>query len=746
MRLLRLLLIFFFAPVFLACVAAPGQAATVSLPLTIDYPLLTVLYRRAFFPAGSDNLALADQRDGCNYLYLSDPRFAAHGEYLRLDLRVAARIGAAVGDQCLASIPWRGQICLLLRPHLDGRTFALTFSVVDSTLLTPDDRPDHMAGTLWNFVSPLIFRHAGAISFDLAPPVRELRNFLPSLFPLQSQEQSHRMLDSLAAGPTVVVKVNGLTASLLVDVPVNHARASGAAPSDAELEQAVRLWEKWDSLLVRMLAVFNPRLLSEEDKELLSDILLDTRYAFVGALDDRRVGEDFVRRQFFTAWQRMAPIFRRRLAAEPGDNPWGYLSFLTAADALQACDALGPALGVEISEQGLVRLARMLGASGLNYSADVQPFLRDMMTLPQAQPQPASPVPENDLPPAGDFIEGDLPPDKPAPDASQAKPEAGASDEGQQATPEAVSPEATQPPPEKTPAEPPTEPPAATPEEGSDIPAPLPEPQPQQTPRAESPPLANPPQPPPEAEPEIPAPEPPAVQPQRQDKQEDVPHDSQSGWWPRSRQALLSLAESFCPTAVAATLPEPWRREDVLVWKTPPADATGYLRKMLGILGETAKKQRGLTKLANPSDFLAAMAWQESCFRQFTPLQGRMTFVLSSNRTSVGLMQVNERVWRGLYDQERLRWDMPYNAAAGAEISALYLRQAGKKIGRLPAGEHMIEAAIYAMYNGGPGQLDQFIRRAASGDLYKSDRLFLQKLRWSQDGAWSQAANCLKSG
>jgi len=714
MRLLRPFFIIFLALFTLG--AAPSQAATVSLPLTIDYPLLTALYRRAFFPAGSANLALADQRDGCNYLYLSDPRFTAHGKDLRLDLRVAARFGAAVGNQCLASLPWRGQVCLLLRPHLDERNFVLTFTVADSSLLTPDGQPDRMVGTLWDFVGPLIFRHVGEIAFDLAPPTRELRGFLPSLFPRQSQEQSRQMLDSLA-GQSVAVTENGLAVSLRIDVPVNRAPASGAAPSDAELERAVHLWEKWDSLLVRLLAMFNPRLLSEEDKELLSDILLDTRYAFVAALDDRKVGQDFVRRQFLIAWQRIAPIFRRRLATEPGDNLWGYLSFLTAADALKTCDALGPALGLEVSEQGLVQLARMLGDKGLNYSTDVQPFLRDMMTLPPAQPQPATAAPETESRPPGGFIEGDLPPDEKRPDVDKVKPEAGANHEGRQTAPEEISPQVAPPvtPPTEKPAAPPTEPPApaTVPPEEPDIPAPVPE------------------------SPAVPPP----------NTGEDLPHGSQSGWWPHSRQALVSLVESFCPAAAeAATAPEPWRHENVLAWKTPPDDAAGYLRKVLGILTETAAKQRGFAKLANPSDFLVAMAWQESCFRQFIPLQGRMTFVLSSNRTSVGLMQVNERVWRGLYDQERLRWDMLYNAAAGAEIAARYLRQVRKKGGRLPPGEDMLETAVYAMYNGGPGQLDQFIRRAGNGDLYKSDRLFLEKLGWSKAKAWNKAANCLKNG
>ncbi|MDR3088845.1 MAG: transglycosylase SLT domain-containing protein [Desulfobulbaceae bacterium] len=704
---------------FILVLATPGFAATISLPLTVDYPLLTALYRRTFFTAGAENLALADQRDGCNYLYLSEPRFSAHGDLLRLDLRVAARVGASMGDHCLASAQWRGQICLLLRPQLDGKNFILTFTVADSALLTPDGRPDRMAGILWNFVSPLIFRHAGKISFDFAPPTRELQGFLPTLFPWQSREQSRDMINSLV-GQSVAVKETGLTISLRLEAPLGRAPRRGDAPSDAELARAARLWEQWDSLLVRLLAVFNRRFLTEEDRDSLSEILLDTRYAFVAALDDRHVGEDFVRRQFLSAWQQIAPIFRRRLDERPEENPWGYLSFLTAADALRVFDALGPALGLEISEQGLARLAQMLGERKLHYSGDVQPFLRDLLTLPEAQPQAASPAPEISVPPDDNFIEGDLPPDAETPSDDQAQPE-------EQAMPK-----------------------------GDDSVAPsqaLPEAEPETSPEAE-------PEIPPAAPPRQDAPSSPDVAPpsndspddkahpgnQKQPEEQTAPADGQSGWWPVSRRVFSSLSDALCPIAAAADAPAPWWDEDVIAWKTPPDNAAAYLEKMLSILTATANKQRAFAALSNPAELLVAMAWQESCFRQFIPKSdGRMTFVLSSNRSSVGLMQVNERVWRGLYDQERLRWDMPYNAAAGAEIAALYLRQyALKKKARL-TGDDMLAAAVYAMYNGGPGQLDKFIRRAQNGDLYKSDRLFFEKLRWSKTGAWNKAGACLKN-
>jgi hypothetical protein len=44
-------------------------------------------------------------------------------------------------------------------------------------------------------------------------------------------------------------------------------------------------------------------------------------------------------------------------------------------------------------------------------------------------------------------------------------------------------------------------------------------------------------------------------------------------------------------------------------------------------------------------------------------------------------MQINERVWRGLYDTQKLRWDIAYNVRAGTEILLNYLLKYSLKRG-----------------------------------------------------------------
>ena len=101
---------------------------------------------------------------------------------------------------------------------------------------------------------------------------------------------------------------------------------------------------------------------------------------------------------------------------------------------------------------------------------------------------------------------------------------------------------------------------------------------------------------------------------------------------------------------------------------------------MRQLLEKTADDARAKNKLDASYQplyrlMIMAMAWQESCWRQFLKPDGKLQPIFSNNRSSVGLMQINERVWRGMYKVESLRWNIKYNASAGAEILDHYLRE-----------------------------------------------------------------------
>jgi hypothetical protein len=73
-------------------------------------------------------------------------------------------------------------------------------------------------------------------------------------------------------------------------------------------------------------------------------------------------------------------------------------------------------------------------------------------------------------------------------------------------------------------------------------------------------------------------------------------------------------------------------------------------------------------------DLVATTAWQESCWRQYERRAGQLATVQGPG-PSYGLMQVNARVLRGLFDPKGVSRDIGYNSNAGAEILYSYFRE-----------------------------------------------------------------------
>jgi soluble lytic murein transglycosylase-like protein len=143
---------------------------------------------------------------------------------------------------------------------------------------------------------------------------------------------------------------------------------------------------------------------------------------------------------------------------------------------------------------------------------------------------------------------------------------------------------------------------------------------------------------------------------------------------------------------------------------------------------------------------ILATAWQESCWRQFVLQRGQITYLKSGVGAS-GMMQVNERVWHGIYDLKGLRWDIKYNARAGAEIVEHYLNDyaIAKKEHSRTGGIDNLARATYAIYNGGPGQMTRYRNASTKPYLKKIDTAFWEKYEAVSKGRAMEVAKCFGS-
>jgi hypothetical protein len=205
--------------------------------------------------------------------------------------------------------------------------------------------------------------------------------------------------------------------------------------------------------------------------------------------------------------------------------------------------------------------------------------------------------------------------------------------------------------------------------------------------------------------------------------------------------AAPSWAEPAAPEDVAALAGRLNR------WTPGPADFRDYLPLAARLLRAIADDLRAHADLERRhADLLPALllatGWQESCWRQYV-LRGAERVPLRSETGDVGLMQVNEDVWRGFYDRAALRWDVAYNVRAGGEILLHYLRDfAVARREERRGGLEALARSTYALYNGGPSQMRRWRDPAAPAALRAVDAAFLQKYKAMRAGDLAPVERC----
>jgi soluble lytic murein transglycosylase-like protein len=123
-----------------------------------------------------------------------------------------------------------------------------------------------------------------------------------------------------------------------------------------------------------------------------------------------------------------------------------------------------------------------------------------------------------------------------------------------------------------------------------------------------------------------------------------------------------------------------------------------------------------------------------------------MRVPVQSATGDLGMMQINPRVWRGLYDLQGMRWDIVYNARAGADILEHYLTRYALRHGeqRHSGGLDNLARSSYSAYNGGPRQYARYRRSDASTQGRKIDGLFDTKYRALKSGGELAVSACYR--
>jgi hypothetical protein len=644
--------------------AAAAELRELRVPLRLDPSFVGLLLDAQVFRAPDRTLRLQGP-DRCSEAIFSAPAVAIVPGAVRLVSEVDARAGLSLGaGRCLTLVTWQGQLEVDEEPILDAPAQAVRFRIVRSALrpreasLLPQER-------LWGWIGPALHPHLETLRVELGPALDDVRRVLPLFARPADAPAADRLAASLAPA-AARAEADALVIEVRLEVEASPEPSTPEPDLDArELAAVRRSLRRLDAFVTFVVKQAGRDALAPAVRRELLELLLDARHELVAALADPAPhGEDAVQAVFRHTWERLAPLLRQIDGDLPMDGALRYLSFIAAGDALAAVSAAAPAFGLELSRDGLRRLARTIApaASGdpLERSREVDPELREIFGF-------GAPLPPPSPPPLPDELE--LP--EPAPDPA---------------------------------------------------PAPLPDPPPAPLP---DPPAVPAPDPPP-----APAPDPPPA--------------------PESRRAPLlerALAVLFAAPASAASLPGGEDRAALAKrlnrWSPSRKDIAVYRplagRLLDGIAGDVhAGSDLGPERRALFRSLALAAAWQESCWRQYVR-SGAKLVPLRSTTGDVGIMQVNERVWRGFYALQGLRWDVAYNARAGDEILLRYLEDFA--IPRQPKGADDLEAlarATYAMYNGGPSAA----RRWRAAKAVEADVGFAEKLGAIRAGRESKVESC----
>ena len=382
----------------------PVRGSELVIPLTIPFDFMTMSMIRNHNPS-SDNSSVIRYKKGCMTLTLDHPQFGRQGSFVRFVSHGSGSAGVEMFGSCLNPVNWHGYIETLTTPSVTA-DWQLHLNLDRSNLYDEEWQKGFLMGPIWDAAQDLVLPSLADFKVNLSPPRDDMLSFLRSFVPAARISQADAMFRS-ATAKGIRVEDDGVSVDLSLILPNHFERkepplAESAEPlNPEELDRLKHDLEQWDAFLVHVVKGIGKGSLNPWVREQLFDLLLDSRYkvlSIVAGEHDTSDG-DPVRRLFIETWLRLQDIVRS--AEQRGiklDSAAHYVAFIRAGNALLALDRAAPEFGLEISEEGLRRLVRLLQPDlkidPLIYNLEPDPELRELFGLPAQLPDEVPPEPE----------------------------------------------------------------------------------------------------------------------------------------------------------------------------------------------------------------------------------------------------------------------------------------------------------------------------------------------------------------
>lgn len=340
--------------------ATSGVADPFTLPVQLDYSLIKKALITQLYKGAGNTAELWNDRQGCSYLKLSDPEVSGQKGQIKLLNNLHARFGTGVGGQCATLFEWGGVLETLQQPTINSAQTVLSLPI---TKVTASDRQgrsvsnDKLQELINRFVEPKL----SAVKIDLNESRADIEKTVTEFLPKENAAEVKEMLDTLRFS-SADANDNGVAIKLAFNVPAKVAAKKPAAPlNEAEQKQWQANWQEWDKFLSKAIQQASDDTQSPELRDTLMEILLESRSAFQAGLKEHDAGGDDPVRVFFTqTWQRLAPELKTLAKELPEIQGLRYMTFIAATDVIYELESRGSPFGLDISSDGLRRLARIL--------------------------------------------------------------------------------------------------------------------------------------------------------------------------------------------------------------------------------------------------------------------------------------------------------------------------------------------------------------------------------------------------
>jgi len=362
---------------------APSAAVPVNVPVNLEYPLLRQLLVTQLFATEDQSREILNDPTGCSRIVLSDPRIGAQQDNIEIIASFTAQFGVVVFGNCKNLVNRQGSIAYLGQPLIQADTKSVKLEPRGSWV-TDSEGETIASGPLWDAATTRLIEFFGSFEVGLTQYTDALAAFLPEIMPNRNTDQLQATIDSLALSD-IRVTASSLNITINLEVePLPEQPVSTAPLTPEEIAQAESQWQMMDALLVGAVKHYAAATELESLRDELLDILIDSRYRLRDALTaPTDHSGDAVRDWFIDSWHRLNPVVREIALQQPGQEQLLWMSILTASDALYALNQLGSTIGLEISVEGLRRLARMIDAEHseelLRYGEEVDPQLQKLL-------------------------------------------------------------------------------------------------------------------------------------------------------------------------------------------------------------------------------------------------------------------------------------------------------------------------------------------------------------------------------